>query len=299
MLFKNVLAMIGNTPIVGFRLNDFPNIKFYIKLEEYNLTGSIKDRTALAIINQKINNGELIPGKTILDASSGSFACSMACLGQIFGFPVTVVTGSKLTKTNHAFLEYFGVEIISHGDVTMDGYIYCRDVLMVKKPKKFCFLDQLNNWESPKIHYQTTGPEILRDLPDVVAIAASMGSGATLHGVSKYIKEKAPKVKIIASTAKSGTKIAGTFLEGVDYVSPFIKDLWDKNWIDFTTTVSYSQAISNVKLLSYHGFFVGLQTGGVFQAMLEAVKTLKLKGKVLIISGDTGWKNMDKLMALT
>lgn len=299
MVYENLFQMVGNTPIVKFdNPFDFRG-QFYIKLEGANPTGSVKDRAALALIMDKIDNGELKPGKRILDASSGSFACSIACLGRILGFPVTVVTGGKMTNDKIAFIEYFGAERISHGNFTIEGNRYCSQVIYPSDPETYCFLDQLHNWKNPAIHYETTGPEILKDLPEVSAVAFSLGSGGSLNGIGRYIKENKPETKIIAVTAASGTKIPGTgaFVDG-DYVTPFIADCMKKKYFDYTAIVNSDQAFERVKDLRQQGFYVGVQTGAVYQGMIDAVQDLNIEGTVLIISGDAGWKNMDKLISL-
>jgi len=293
--------MVGNTPIVKFT-PDFDlghNIEIYIKLEGYNPTGSVKDRAALTLILDKIDSGELCQGKRILDASSGSFACSIAFFGKILNFPVTVVTGGKMTNDKIAFIEYFGSERISHGNFTIEGNRFCSEILCADKPDLYCFLDQLHNWKNPEIHFKTTGPEIFKDIPDLDAVAFSLGSGGTMHGVCRYIKENRLQTKVIAVTAASGTKIPGTgaFVDG-DYVTPFIADSRDKGYFDYTAVVNLNQSIERVKELRKQGFYVGVQTGAVYQGMIDAIKELKIKGKVLVISGDAGWKNMDKLLSL-
>ncbi len=299
MVYNNLLDMVGNTPVVHFSSCIDDHVTFFIKLEGCNPTGSVKDRAALAIIRDKINKRELISGKTILDASSGSFACSIAMFGNILGFPVKVVTGSKMTEDKTAFIEYFNAERISHGNFTIEGNRYCSEILLRDAPERFCFLDQLHNWETANTHYVTTGSEILRDLPDISAVAFSLGSGGTLNGVSRYIRENSPETQIVAVTAAAGAKIPGTgaFVDG-DYITPFIADSKAKGHFDYTATVDLDKAIQRVKELRQQGFYVGIQTGAVYQGMVDAIKDLSIRGKVLIISGDAGWKNMDKLLQL-
>lgn len=291
--------MVGNTPVVELELPLSDQVKGYIKLEGYNPTGSVKDRAAIAIILDKIEKGELGPGKTILDASSGSFACSIAFFGKILGFPVTTVTGAKMTEDKAAFVEYFGAKRIPHGNFTYDGNRYCSEVIIPDDPEKYCFLDQLHNWENAYAYYRTAGPEILKDLPDVSAVAFSIGSGGSLWGISKYIKEKKPDTKIIAVTAASGSKIPGTgaFVDG-EHVTPFIDDFYKAKRIDYTATISEEQAGKRVKELNKLGFYVGIQSGGVLQGLIDGINKLNIMGKVLMLSGDSGWKNMDKLKKL-
>jgi [CysO sulfur-carrier protein]-thiocarboxylate-dependent cysteine synthase len=299
VVFNNFMEMVGNTPIVRFSLPAEVPAEGYIKLEGFNPTGSVKDRAAIALIQDKIQTGELAPGKTILDASSGSFACSIAFFGKILGFPVTVVTGGKMTQDKVAFIEYFGARRISRGNFTIEGNRHCTDMISRDESGSYCFLDQLHNWKNAETHYRTTGPEILRDMPDVAAVAFSLGSGGTMNGVGRYIKETQPGVRVIAVTAASGTKIPGTgaFIDG-DYVTPFIADSRARGLFDYTAMVSMEGAIERVKELRRQGFYVGIQTGAVYQGMVDAVRELGIAGKVLVISGDAGWKNMDKLISL-
>ena len=189
MIYEDFFDMVGNTPIVRFNSCLGKGITSYMKLEGSNPSGSVKDRAALALIRDKIDKGELAAGKTILDASSGSFACSIAMFGHVLGFPVKVVTGSKITEDKIAFVNYFGASRISHGNFTIDGNRLCSTEIIEQEPGRYCFLDQLHNWANPDIHYETTGPEILRDLPDVSAVAFSLGSGGTLNGVGRFLRD--------------------------------------------------------------------------------------------------------------
>jgi [CysO sulfur-carrier protein]-thiocarboxylate-dependent cysteine synthase len=299
MIYKNLLDKIGNTPIIRFDTCQDSRIRGFIKLEGENPSGSVKDRPALALIKSKIQSGELNGDKTILDASSGSFACSVSMIGKILGYKVKVITGYKMTEDKIAFIKYFGGNMVSHGNFTIEGNRYCREELLTKEPEKYCFLDQLHNWKNPQAHYETTGPEILRDLPNVSAVVFSLGSGGTLNGVSRYLRENKPDTKIIAVTASTGVKIPGigAFVDG-DYSTPFIDNSKSNKYFDYVAEVKYKDAVVRVKELAKQGFFVGIQTGAVYQGLLDAVNNLNLSGDVLIISGDAGWKNMDKLITL-
>ena len=168
--------------------------------------------------------------------------------------------------------------------------------MISENPNKYCFLDQLHNWDNPEAHYKTTGPEILRDFPNISAVAFSIGSGGTLCGVSKFLREYSPKTKIIAITADKGSKIPGTagFLDG-DYETPFIKELNDKNRIDYTALINQEDAKKNILDFRKYGLYAGIQTGGVIQGAKDAINELDIAGDILLISGDSGWKNSDIL----
>lgn len=297
MIYDDILKMVGDTPIVKLRNNFNLPVEFFVKLEGNNPTGSIKDRAALALILDKMNTGQLQKDMTILDASSGSYACSIAYFGKIFGYPVTVVTGSKLTKDKHQFINYFDAELISYGDFTIEGNKYCKETICAQEPERYCFLDQLHNWENPRNHFVNTAPEIFRDIPDLDLIVFSLGSGGTLHGICTYIRDQNLKTKIIAVTSESETKIpgVGAFVDG-DYITPFIAESRNKNFFNFEVRVSFHEAIKQVNYLRQEGLYVGPQTGSVFNGAIKVLKRNKIQGKVLLISGDSGWKNMQRLV---
>ncbi len=295
-IYENIITMVGNTPIVKFKLREYPKVDFHIQLEGYNPTGSIKDRAAIALIADAIKNGRLKKGKEIIDASSGSMACSLAYFGRILGFPVTVVTGTKMTADKLEFAKYFRANVISHGNFTIEGNRYIRDVIVPSDPERYCFLDQLHNWINPKAHYFTTGPEILKVVGNISAIVGSLGSGGTMNGTVKYLKKYVPNIKAVAVTAASGTKIPGTgaFVDG-DYETPFIQECKKLKFFDYTASVCLADAQHRTLQLRDFGIFSGLQTGAVFQGTLDAVEKLNLKGNIVMLSGDAGWKNMNVL----
>lgn len=292
MVFDNFIEKIGGTSVVKY--GDYKNAEIWVKHEGENPTGSIKDRPALHMI-KKISESDGNKNKSLLDASSGSFGCAMAYYGKLLGFKVKVVVSSKLTRSNEKFLNYFGADVVKYGEITKDGYEHCLE-LVEEDSENYHFLDQLNNWDNPESHYLSTGPEICKQLPNVVAVVASIGSGATFHGISKSMNEQGSKAKFIASVAKPGIKIAGTFLEGKDYFTPFMEEIKANGLIDLEVASSFEEARKNVKELSKKGHFCGIQTGGVFNAAKVAIDELNLEGPVLMISGDSGWKNFEKIM---
>ena len=283
----------------SYRPGETTRARIWVKLEGFNPTGSIKDRASVFNIKGAIEDGSMQPGRTLLDASSGNMACSIAYYGAILGYPVTVVCSSKLTSDKAQFIRYFGGRLEEIGDFTIEGSRHCRDVIMAAEPERYVFLDQLHNWNNPRAHYETTGPEILADFPEVQAVAGSLGSGGTMNGIARYIKEHRPAAKIITVEAAKGTKIPGTgaFQDG-DYVTPFIEELLQKKWVDDRREVTLAQAQKRTLELARQGFFVGVQTGGVVESAVRAVVEQGICGDVVAISGDAGWKNMDKLVAL-
>jgi cysteine synthase len=226
-------------------------------------------------------------------------ACALAYFGAILGYPVIVVCSSKLTADKAQFIRYYGAKLVVAGDFTIEGNSHCIETIVPEAPEKYVFLDQLRNWDNPRAHYETTGPEILRDFPDVQAIVGSLGSGGTMNGVARYIKEHRPTTRIVAVEAAVGTKIPGTgaFSDG-DFVTPFIEQLWNGGLVDSRRHVNLRDAENRTRELAAQGFFCGIQTGGVVHAAVRESIDNDFSGDVLVISGDAGWKNMDKLVSL-
>ena len=139
MKAKSPLELVGNTPTVEYVTPETPGARIWVKLEGNNPTGSVKDRGCVSIIRGAEARGDLRPGMTLLDASSGNMACSMAYFGRVLGYPVTVVCNSKLTEEKAAYIKYFGGELSLVGDFTIQGNIHCRDVLYPEDPDRYCF----------------------------------------------------------------------------------------------------------------------------------------------------------------
>lgn len=298
MIVSSFTDLIGNTPLIKFKLPQFPEVNFHVKLESFNPTGSIKDRAAIYNINSALKSGKLKKGKTILDASSGNMACALAFFGKILGYRVKVVCNSKLTDDKKNFIKFFGGELEVIGDMTIEGNRWCRDLAESPDGKEeYCFLDQLHNPANPLASYETLGPEIHRDLPNIKAVIGSMGSGGSMCGVARYFKEKKSDTLIFTSQSASGTKIPGTgsFVDG-DYITPFIEEL--RNNYKDTFMINQQQAQERTKELSAQGVYAGFQAGGVLEASCKAIEKYNVKGDVVMIIGDAGWKNMDKLKAI-
>jgi cysteine synthase len=294
MVVDSVIDLIGNTPLVRFKTDEVDS-NIYVKLEGFNPTGSIKDRACLANIEDAIGSGKLKKGMTILDASSGNMACAISFYGKVLGYNTELVCGSKLTLDKKNFIEYFGSKLNMVGDFTIEGNKHCREVIVPQNPEKYCFLDQLHNDNNPLASYKTLGPEIYKDLPNIKMIVGSLGSGGSMYGATKFLKEKT-KITSITVESESGYKIpgTGTFVDG-DYVTPFIEK-GKKELFDDFVRINLPNAIKRTEQLAKQGMFVGWQTGGVLDGAIQAIKKHNIKGDIVVLSGDSGWKNIDKLM---
>jgi len=295
---EDVFSLVGDTPHVRIEVDERPKARVYVKLEGDNPTGSVKDRACVAMLRQKIASGELRPGRTVLDASSGNMACAIAYFGRVLGYPTRVFSNSKLTDDKRAFIEYFGAELDIVGQFTIEGNRECRRIADAE-PETYCFLDQLHNPANPRAHYEATGPEILAAFPDLRMLVGSLGSGGSLAGTAEYLKERLPDLTVVAVEAASGTRLPGTgaFVDG-DYVTPFIERGYAEGLFDRTVRVHEEEAKEATRRLRDRGIFCGIQTGGVFHAVVESLGEVDAEGDVVFLSGDSGWKNMEKLSVL-
>jgi cysteine synthase len=296
MIYSDVFQMIGHTPCVRVRSSATNGALIYLKMEGANPTGSIKDRACAFILKTALDDGSLRSGMRLLDASSGNFACALAFYGRILGYPASVAVSSKLTAAKRDFLTYLDAEIFSVGDFTIQGNEFCRR-LTSNHPGRYFFLDQLHNWGNPRAHMETTGPEILEQVPELAVVVGSLGSGGTMAGIAAFLKKTAPHVQIVVVECASGNRMpgTGTFVDG-DYVTPFIRDAHERKHFDHTIRVTESDAAAMTRSLMDDGLFCGLQTGGVIHAAMECVRDTSRP--VVVLSGDTGWKNLDKLLTV-
>ena len=290
----DIRTLLTGTPIRKFIIDCGVNI--YIKEEGYNPTGSLKDRPAAYMLQKAIEEGRLEDGQTIICPSSGSFGCALAYFGAVMDYPVQIITNDKCTEENFNFMRLIGADVQRVGKVTKDSREYC-EKLIAEQPDKYVFMNQLEDWENPNAHFSTTGPEILKDLPDVDAVAASMGSGGTLLGCANFFIKNKPDVKIIASVGTPDTSLAGTYRAGMDQETVFIQEILKRELADYQSTINLDQAHQRISELRKRGIFTGPQTGGVLQAVRNAINdgTLQSGDNVVIISGDSGWKNIQKI----
>ena len=299
MRFADVTKMVGGTPCVRFISEETGKARLFVKLEGNNPTGAVKDRPCLSIIQDMLERGKLKPGMTLLDASSGNFAGSVAYLGRVLGYPAEVVaTKSKITPEKLAFMAYFGAKVTEMGQFTFEGNRYCRDLAASDGCEKYCFLDQLHNWANPRAHYQGTAVEIATEFEELDLVVGSLGSGGTLFGIGKYMSESRPEVKVLAVQAGSGTVIPGmgAFDDG-DYVTPFMKRGFEEKLYSLSS-VYLESAVERTLELREQGIFCGIGTGGVLHAALERIQEKGIEGNVVIISGDSGWRDLDRLLTI-
>jgi cysteine synthase len=293
--FESLAGNVGNTPLLKIPLPHDTQTRLLVKLEGYNPTGSVKDRACLAMFRAMIRDPEWNSDKIVIDASSGNMGCSLAYFGRALGVDVRIISSRKLTLEKRYFIQYFGASVEMVGEFTIEGNERCREITLAH-PDKWYFLDQLHNPANPMAHFVGTGPEILAQVPQVSAVVGSIGSGGTLLGIGRYLKQSGRQVKIFAVEAAAGTRLPGTAaLADGDYRTSFIEEGFADKIFDTSVQVSEDEAIEMARRISVTGLFGGLQTCGVLAAAERIIETYDLRGDIVAISGDTGWKNMDVL----
>jgi len=293
VIYKDVVELIGHTPLYETR-NMVPNkrVKLYIKLEGYNPTGSHKDRPAYMMVKKAMDKGILGPGKRLIEASSGNMASAMAMVATRFGIPVTMVLANTTSEEKKVMLRMMGAELILIDGNTIKCSEHARK--LAEENDSYVFLDQFRDPNSPRAHYETTGEEIVKDLPDVDAYVASLGSGSSLMGIGSRLKDHNGKVKVYAVTAQNKTRLPGLRnLEEEHWIPPYVADM---GFFEDVIRVSFEEARQRVfELLNREGLFLGFQTGAVVHAALQVAERME-KGKIAVMSGDAGWKNLNWLV---
>ncbi len=286
MLHKSILETIGNTPMVKIeKMHTNPNIKMYAKLEGNNPSGSIKDRIAKFMIDEAEKAGHLEKDDIILEATSGNTGISLALIAKLRKYQLKVVIPEDVSSERLELLKAYGADIVlSEGSKGANGAIQLADRLA--KNGQYYLPDQYSNPGNVEAHYNTTGQEILDDLPHVDFLVAGLGTGGTLMGVGKRIKERNPNVKIVAVQPypKGG-------LQGLRNISDgFIPPIVDLKLIDDNYVVKDEHAfLATKRLLDEEGIFAGISSGAVVHVAADIAGRVD-GGTMVIILADGGWK---------
>ena len=288
LTYNGILATIGSTPIVELqRMSPKAEARIFAKLEGQNPTGSLKDRIALKMIEQAERDGETSPARTILEPTSGNTGISLALVGRLKGYRVSVVMPENVSVERAQLLHAYGAEIISSdGSQGTNGAIEVAHDLIEKHPHDYLMLYQYGNQANPGAHYETTGQEIVETLPEVDMFVAGLGTGGTLMGVARRLREHNPQVKIVAVAPEPDDLISGlrSLEEG------FIPPILDINVLDSRILVSSFDAFRSTKeLLHQEGIFAGISSGSVVYAALRQAERMD-HGNVLCLLADGGWK---------
>jgi cysteine synthase len=286
MRSDDILGAIGNTPLVGIqRLSPKPEVRLWAKLEGQNPTGSLKDRIALAMIEDAEREGKLGPTSTILEPTSGNTGIALAMVAGRKGYRLTVVIPENASEERVRLLELFGAEIVlTPAEKGTNGAIEVAQAMA--RDEKYFMPFQYGNPANPRAHYEGTGEEIIRDLPEVTHFVAGLGTGGTLTGAGRRLKEHRADIQVIAAEPELGDLVYG--LRSLD--EGFIPPILDESVLDRKFLVSSSEALKATReLTEKEGIFAGISSGAVVHVAKRIAATSD-SGDVVCLLPDGGWK---------
>ena len=285
---KTILDTIGNTPLVELRNMDLKKgVRVFAKLEGQNPTGSLKDRIAKYMIEKAERDGDLTPDKVILEPTSGNTGISLAFVGGLKGYRVKVVMPENVSIERSQLLWAYGAEIVfSEGSKGTNGSIVVAQEMVAAEEGDYYMPYQYGNSANPGAHYATTGGEIIEELPDVDVFVAGLGTGGTLMGVGRRLKEHNPATKIIAVAPEPGDYIQAlrSLEEG------FIPPILDLSLLESRMMIRSSDAFHMTKdLLQRERIFAGISSGSVIYGAMKVAQRME-KGNIVCLLADGGWK---------
>lgn len=291
MVFKNVLDLIGNTPILEATKSLDENI--FVKLEKFNPGGSIKDRAALGMIEEAEKQGVLKEGGVIVEPTSGNTGIAISMIGKVKGYKVILTMPETMSKERIDMIKAYGAEIIlTEGSKGMKGAILEAERLV--KEKGYFMPQQFLNKANPKKHYETTAEEIIKDVKDIDVFVAGVGTGGTISGIGKRLKEINPNIKVVAvepstSAVLSGEQSGSHKIQGIG--AGFIPDIYDENVVDEIIKVTSEDAFKMAKEFSQkEGILVGISSGAALVGAKEIRGKLGEDKKIVVIAPDGGEK---------
>lgn len=286
MIYNSALELIGNTPII--RLNNIDS-NIYLKLEKFNIGGSIKDRAVLGMIEDKIKNKEINVGDTIVEATSGNTGIALSMIGRLKQLNVIIIMPESMTKERIDLMKAYGADVILTKDkLGMQGSIDKAKELL-NNNKDYKCLNQFENTSNPKKHYKTTAKEIYKEVSDIDIFVCGIGTGGTISGIGRYLKEVNSNIKVIGVEPESSPLITKGYsnshkIQGIG--ANFIPKNLDMNVIDEVITVSDENAINTIKMLGIkEGILLGISSGANVYAALELSKKYKDK-KIVTVAPD-------------
>jgi [CysO sulfur-carrier protein]-thiocarboxylate-dependent cysteine synthase len=285
--FSNLVEAIGYTPLVELpRLSPKPEVRIHAKLEGRNPTGSVKDRIARAMIEDAEEEGLISPGQTILEPTSGNTGIALAMVCRRKGYPLEVVLPDNVTQERIQLLRMYGAEIVfSEGAKGSNGAVE-KALEMAEADASYYMPYQYGNDANPRAHYEGTAPEILEELAEVTAFVAGLGTGGTLMGVGRRLKEEDPDTKVVAVEPMQGEDVFG--LRSLD--DGFIPPILDLSLLDRKIMVSNRDAIVwTQRLLHEEGVFAGVSAGAIASVAVRIGDELD-GGNVVFLIPDDGWK---------
>ena len=285
--YGDIVQAIGNTPLVELRrLSPKPGVRIYAKLEGYNPTGSVKDRVARALIERAESDGLIAPGQTILEPTSGNTGISLAMICSRKGYPLKVVMPDNVTQERTQLLRMYGAEIIySPGEEGSNGAV-ARALEMAAADSSYYMPYQYGNQANPDAHYNGTAVEILEELDEVHAFVGGLGTGGTLMGNARRLKEENGETIVVAAEPLQGELVQGLRSLEDGYIPPIL----DLSLLDRKIFVSNRDSVVWTKrLLDEEGLFAGVSSGAIAAIAVRVAGELD-EGNVVFVAPDDGWK---------
>ena len=294
MIYNGAIELIGNTPILKVKsMVDENCADVYVKLEKFNLGGSVKDRAALGMIEKAEKEGILKEGSVIVEPTSGNTGIGLAMIGRLKGYKVVIVMPETMSKERRDLIKAYGAELVlTEGSKGMKGAIEKANELV--KNKGYFMPQQFENIANPEKHYETTADEIFNDINDLDVFVAGVGTGGTATGVGKRLKEKINGIQVVAVEPSNSQVIAGKKpgahkIQGIG--AGFIPQNYKAEYVDNVVPVTDEDAIRTaVEFAKKEGILVGISSGAAIYTAIEIAKKLGKGKKVLALSPDGGEK---------
>jgi [CysO sulfur-carrier protein]-thiocarboxylate-dependent cysteine synthase len=291
MRFDSLLDTVGGTPLVGLpRMSPSPDVRLWAKLEDQNPTGSVKDRVGLAMVDAAEKHGDLRPGSTILEPTSGNTGISLAMAARLRGYRLVCVMPENTSEERRQLLRMWGAEIVASPAAGGSNEAVRVAKRLAEEHPDWVMLYQYGNPANAQAHYDGTAPEILHDLPSVTHFVAGLGTTGTLMGAGRFFRERKPDVRVVAAEPRYGELVYG--LRNLE--EGFVPELYDETLIDARFSVGPRDAVRRTRqLLELEGLFVGISTGAILHAALaQAAKSVKANehADIAFVVADGGWK---------
>ena len=291
MRYQSLLDTVGGTPLVGLpRLSPGPDVRLWAKLEDRNPTGSVKDRAAAYMIAAAEKDGLLHPGSVILEPTSGNTGISLALVARLRGYQLICVLPENTSAERRMLLEAYGASIVSSPAAGGSNEAVRVAKNLAAEHPDWVMLYQYGNEANARAHYETTGPELLADLPEITHFVAGLGTSGTLMGTGWFLRKHVPGVQIVAAEPRYGELVYGlrNLSEG------FVPELYDESVLTSRFSVSSADALRRTReLLSEEGMFAGISSGCVLHAALGLAAKAQAAGQradIALIIADAGWK---------
>jgi cysteine synthase B len=291
MRYDSILDAVGGTPLVGLpRLSPSPDVRLWAKLEDRNPTGSVKDRAAAYMVAAAEKDGLLYPGATILEPTSGNTGISLAMVARVRGYKLICVMPENTSEERRMLLEAYGAQIVASPAAGGSNEAVRVAQRLAAEHPDWIMLYQYGNEANTRAHYETTGPELLADLPQITHFVAGLGTSGTLMGTGRFLREHVPNVQIVAAEPRYGELVYGlrNLSEG------FVPELYDESVLTSRFSVSSADALRRTReLLAVEGLFAGISSGCVLHAALGIAAKSQAAGKradIALLIADAGWK---------